>query len=248
MDEWSYTNTKFIRKIDRSQEISQPYNKDKKNAFIPNISNDNKRVNLKVTKGDKSKKLKIVSNKISKNKKLITKKIKITSKTIDICPDKKDNNVTKVSSNKAVCLEDIISSETILINQEEIKKEEKFNKKKGKYLIIKPTILHGSPVRKNTDDDRKLKRSVSVNFKEFNPEKNNMLKKREMLKTFTTFEILKLKTDLFKENISIPFKTLKRAFISPESKNYPKHYLPKAGYGLMSNPLLQHKKLVIFNN
>lgn len=208
-------------------------------------TNENDEVNLNSNNKENSMKKvrKILNNKL-KNKKLVVKKIIVNSKNNDKNTEIKDtipiNNTEKIektSSELASHVAANLKSLEIRMVNEMFPNDEILNFMKLNNEGFHPIYYHETPeITENHENPHK--RSISVNLKEFSAEKNNMLLKRKALNTFTTFEMFKLKRDLSKEKISIPLATMKRAFISPETKLYPKHYLPKAGYGLMSNPLL----------
>jgi hypothetical protein len=260
MDEWAVSKSKLIEEVQRKKEmnfllknvdIHGVIKEEKNDSDIVHLSNgkikennkekpnsNNKRVSMKKVRN-------LINNKLI-SKKLKVKKIKINSKNNSFSPEKKDKilneNIQNFKKLPSEMLTDVAANikslETRMLYEDAISPKEKANRKKVKYVSIDPIYFHESP-EKTEDIDNKYKRSISVNFKEYAPEKNNMLLQCKALNTFTTFEVLRLKTDLSKENITIPITTMKRAFISPETKVYPKHFLPKTGFGLMSNPLLQ---------
>jgi len=260
MDDWAISKSKLIEEFERKKEINLLLKNGDLHGVIKEVKNDSDLVHTSngITKDNNKEKLNSNNNEVSmkkvrnlinnklKSKKIIVKKIKINSKNNSFSPEKKDKILKKNTQNfKKLPIEmasdvaaNLKSSEIRMLYEETISPEEIVKKKKVKYVSIDPISIYGSPEKTQNSDD-KYKRSVSVNFKEFDPDKNNMFLQRKALNTFTTFEVLRLKTDLSKENISIPITTMKRAFISPETKVYPKHYLPKTGFGLMSNPLLQ---------
>jgi hypothetical protein len=67
------------------------------------------------------------------------------------------------------------------------------------------------------------------------PNLESMMEKRNNLNFANFKEVMKLKDDLVKENINIPMKVLKNAFLAPETVSYPKYFLPSQGFGLLSN-------------
>ena len=192
----------------------------------------------------------VVNNKIRKSK-LVMKKIKIQSKSIQNSPDMKTNIYKDNLLNLEMIPSDIYSDmansiKTLHVRQmygEAIKVKEIANKKDGYLLYIKPlSMLDQSVTLNNNKNVHKSKKSISMDLKEFNPEKYNMLSQRKTLAVFNFNEVTRLKGELSKENINIPMNTLRKAFLSPETTVYPKHFLPNPGFGLLLNPYVENKR------
>jgi hypothetical protein len=102
---------------------------------------------------------------------------------------------------------------------------------------------------KNKDFQEK-KPPISINYKIFAGDRPNtvhesinLLRQRRTMSAFNNVnEIKDLKNDLNRSNVNIPMKTLKDAFVSPEARNYPKYYLPQAGFGFLKNPVAEKPK------
>ena len=65
----------------------------------------------------------------------------------------------------------------------------------------------------------------------------NLFNNKKKLSHLGLIEIKNLKNDLAFAEMNISLKTLKKAFLTPSEKSYPKYFLPTPGYGLPKNPI-----------
>ena len=259
MDDWALVRSNLNEELQRKTEMKfylknyeiNPIKEEKANYENNTKSNDVEYNIANLVEKVFTKKVRnVVNNKIRKSKNMV-KKIKILSKSNRNSPDKKSKIYQENLLNLEAIPSDIFSDMNSNIKSLQVRHlygdaidvDTISNKKDGYLLYVKPlSMLDHSICLKNDNFIDKAKRSMSLDFKEINPEKYNMLSQRKTLAAFNFNEVNRLKGELSKENINIPMHTLRRAFISPETLVYPKHYLPNSGFGLLSNPFVENKK------
>jgi hypothetical protein len=266
IEEWAITRSKLHEEVERKTDIkfflknypmSEVIDEEKGTIDTNNksISNDKNDQVIEIGKQEKIsiQKLKnVVNNKVKKSK-LIIKKIKIQSKSNNFSPDKKDkiykenlDNFDKIPTDVNA---DMTANNKLLQTRQlycdSVNTAEVSNPKNGYLLHFNPLSIfdNGSPLKTEKTYD-KAKRSISLDLKECNPEKHNMYSQRKTLAYFNISEVNRLKDDLARESINIPMKTLKKAFVSPETVVYPKYYLPSSGFGFLSNPFAEGKRKI----
>ena len=265
MDDWAMIRSKLNEQVQRKSEMKhllKNYDtntiKEEKvtletNSKSKEIDNENELNNhssLVVEKVSTKKVRNVVKNKIGKSK-LIVKKIKIQSKSNQNSPEKKSKILNYNLFNLDVIPTDIYSEMMNSIKSlkvrnlygEAINVNTISNNKNDYIANVKPLSMldYSNHIKTEVIKD-KSKRSISLDLKEVNPEKYNMLSQRKTLSVFNYHEMTRLKGELSKENINIPINTLKRAFLPPEVVVYPKHYLPNSGFGLLTNPFADSKR------
>ena len=126
---------------------------------------------------------------------------------------------------------------SVILNSEEK------SKKEGDYLLDFSPRSNIKNVKTDSNID-KTKRSVSVDFKDINPEKYDMFSKKKSIAAFSFQEVLRVKNELSKVNINISVAILKNAFLTPDTVNYPKYFLPNSAFGLLNNPFPDGKNKI----
>jgi hypothetical protein len=82
----------------------------------------------------------------------------------------------------------------------------------------------------------------TCDFKIIQPDKHDLLSMKRSFTNLNDLNVKSLKSELCNEGVNISMKALKRAFLSPTVTFYPKTYLPKSGFGLLSNPFGDKKE------
>ena len=259
VDDWASSRSKLKEEIERKSAIKFYIKKNEEGKITERVFEENNANEIKTndiepnntllykeqTKKEKlsiNKVRNVKNNKINKNQ-LIIKKIIIQSNSNS--PNKKDKiykenleNIEKIQvESNAELTANIKTLYTRQIYNDVLNTEEISNKKEVYISHYNPLSIYDNKNNLQTDKNiDKTKRSISLDLKEINPEKYNMLSKRKTLAAFNFTEVLRLKSELSKAKINISVTILKKAFLSPETVAYPKYYLPNSGFGLLTNP------------